>query len=530
MVTRSLRSWFLAGIVGIAGTSLVVQTTPSFAERPPFADELSQLPSSPATLIGPVFEEEQKTEPTILPLSAQESSDPIIETTYASVEVPTPAPYTEDVSTNAILSRLASLEAELYSLKSETMVANLEEKIKKPTYSLGVRIHIDHWSFASSDEGIGYFEHPDMMADNYGQDPEDRVLFRRVRLEMKGENPANMFWRFQIDFAKAENSEFKDVYIGWDNLPYNQKLIVGHQKRPIGLDHWNSSRFNTFIERPFVVEAHNEDARRLGVGVWGESEDNDLFWQYGVYQNENMVDDGEIVGDDLQVSLNGRLGGSIYDDEANWFHWALIGQVTWPDGDVGAGATNANEGRYRTRVEARTDSRWLNTGRISGETHADTIGTELMYNRGPLNLCSEVMFTHVNRSEASGPEADFYGYYIQGSYFLTGDHMSYKRSVGSLDRPKIREVFDPFSNCDPTCGAWQVAVRYSMLDLTDGSGPMAIRGGVGRSVTYSLNWWFSGYSRVQFNLIRGSIEGHEAVAGFTGGDYTIYGTRYALDF
>ena len=104
--------------------------------------------------------------------------------------------------------------------------------------------------------------------------------------------------------------------------------------------------------------------------------------------------------------------------------------------------------------------------------------------------------------------------------------MSYKRSVGSLDRPNILNEFDPFSNCDPTCGAWQVAVRYSMLDLTDGD----IMGGVGRSVTYSLNWWFSGYSRIQFNLIRGSIEGHEAVGGFTGGDYTIYGTRYALDF
>lgn len=535
MVSRSLCYLFAAGLVGIAGHSVFAQNPFETSERPPFADEI--FTAAPISLGGDSFSSAERTKkkstPTILPTSLEDSSELITETTYASVEVPAPQSYTEEISTTAILDRLATVEAELYSLRSETIVSNLEEKLKKPTYSLGGRIHIDHWSFGQADEGIGWLEHPptDPMDGGSlpidGQDPEDRVLFRRVRLELKGENPANMFWRFQIDFAKSENSEFKDVYIGWDNLPHNQKLIVGHQKRPLGLDHWNSSRFNVFIERPFVVEAHNEDARRLGVGVWGESEDESLFWQYGVYQNENIVTDGEAVGDDLQVSLNGRLGGSwMSNDEEDWFHWAVAGQISWPDGDAGDGATNSNEGRFRTRPEARSDARWLNTDRIDGETHADTLAAEMMYNRGPLNLTAEAMFTHVNRSEASGPEADFYGYYAQASYFLTGDHMNYKRSVGSIDRPSIMENFDPFSNCNPRYGAWQVAARYSMLDLTDGD----IQGGVGRSMTYSVNWWFSPYARIQFNAIRGSIAGHEDVMGFTGGDYTIYGTRYALDF
>jgi len=530
MVARLMRFGMVLIFIAVSNQVAVAQTPLSMTERPPFADEQQSSSAAPVSLGDEILiidDQEPAPLPTVLQAAAESDIDSITETTYAAVDVPAPRTYSEDVNTVAILERLATIEAELHALKSENIVHDLEEELKKPTYTLGGRIHIDHWSFGSSDPGIGFFENPN-PADpaTFGQDPEDRFLFRRVRLELKGENPANMFWRFQIDFAKAENSEFKDVYIGWDNLPLNQKAIVGHQKRPIGLDHWNSSRFNTFIERPFVVEAHNEDARRLGMAIWGENDSQSLFWQYGVYQNENMVDDGEIVGDDLQVSLNGRLGGNMYEDDANWFHWALVGQITWPDGDASDAATNQNEGRYRTRVEARTDSRWLNTGRIDGETHANTIATELMYNRGPFNLCAEAMFTHVNRSEAAGPEADFYGYYVQASYFLTGDHMKYKRSVGSLDRPSIMENFDPFSNCDPTCGAWQVAVRYSMLDITDGS----IQGGVGRSVTYGLNWWFSPYSRIQFNAIRGSIEGREEVMGFTGGDYTIYGTRYALDF
>jgi len=528
MNSRALGSLLASALLSVSPLSTFASDDSFERERPPFADEVSQ-PGFIELGDDITFLDSLSEIPEILPTAVSEPLQMSSETQYASVEIPAPAPAIQDVSTSAILNRLETLEAELHSLKSETIVTNLEEKLKKPTYKLGGRIHVDHWSFASSSEGIGWFEHPPSTPAEPidGEDPEDRLGFRRVRLELQGENPANMFWRFQIDFAKAENSEYKDVYIGWDGIPGNQKLIVGHQKRPIGLDHWNSSRFNIFLERPFVVEAHNEDARRLGIAMRGESDSQSLFWQYGVFVMENIVDDGAVIGDDLEASLNARLGGSLYEDEAEWFHWALAGQVAFPDGDVGDDATNQNEGRYRTRPEARSSSRWLNTGRIEGTTHLNTIAGELMYNRGPLNLCSEAMFTHVSRNEAIGTEANFYGYYVQAGYFLTGgDHMSYKRSVGSIDRPHIENSFDLFNNCDPRCGAWQVAARYSMLDVTDGD----IGGGVGRSMTYALNWYFSPYARIQFNLIRGSIAGRDPVMGFTGGDYTIYGTRYGINF
>lgn len=453
----------------------------------------------------------------------------------------------EIVSTNAeynysansmIFERLSALETELYTLRSESLVEQVEEKPAKPTFELGGRIHLDYWNFAHSSPGIGFFEHPPMMPATPidRTDPEDRWAFRRVRLEMEGDIPENLFWRMQVDFNTVEDGEFKDVYMGMKGLPLNQRVTLGFHKRPIGLDHWNSSRFNVFTERPFVVEAFNEDTRRLGLSMSGHNDEESWFWQYGLYNLENFKDDGKYIGDSSNLSLNARIGGSPwYEDEEHWSHWAIAGMIGYPDGDTNASETNRNDGRFFTRPEARTDARWLDTGRIAGINHYDILALEGMLNLGPLQLTGEYMHNWVSRNAASGPDLDFYGYYFYAAYFLTGDAMTYKRDVGMLDRPNIRNSFffakDRFGEYHANSwGAWQVAFRYSFLDITDGTGPTAVMGGVGESYTYAVNWWVSPYAHIQFNLIRGSIEQHADAGGFTSGDYTIAGTRFAVDF
>ena len=74
-------------------------------------------------------------------------------------------------------------------------------------------------------------------------------------------------------------------------------------------------------------------------------------------------------------------------------------------------------------------------------------------------------------------------------------------------------------------GAWQLAARYSYADFTDEN----ILGGVGSSFTAGLNWYWNPNARMQFNYIYGSID-ERSVAGQTGGDYQIIGTRFMVDF
>jgi len=72
-----------------------------------------------------------------------------------------------------------------------------------------------------------------------------------------------------MEFAGGNDSEFRDAYIRVKDVSWLQTVLIGNQKRPYGLDHLNSSRHNVFLERPFVIEAFNQDARRLGIVSYG---------------------------------------------------------------------------------------------------------------------------------------------------------------------------------------------------------------------------------------------------------------------
>lgn len=445
--------------------------------------------------------------------------------------------------------RLAELQKEIEAIRSEwddfqaDLTEESKEKSKRPSTKIGGRVHLDYWDFTESDPGINFIENDDA---NF--DPQNRWLFRRIRLEMAGTVPQNMFWRMQIDFNNPQTPEIKDVYLGWSGLPNNHRLILGNQKRPLGLDHLNSSRFNVFIERPLTVETFNEDARRFGLAMYGHTDDESLAWTYGVYNLENIATDGRFIGDDLQAGLYGRLFGSPWYDKTSggrgYWHMAIAGAVADPDGDGEFDLDdNRNEARFRTRPLARSDQRWLNTTRIPGADRYEVLAFESMLNIGAFQLTSEYFFTTLQRSNttpirAGGPfdatlDSDlfFHGGYVYASYFLTGEHMPYNRTGGVLRRVKPFENFFLVDRCNGQrgsgWGAWQVGLRYDHLDLTDGG----VNGGVGDMLTVGLNWYWTAYSKVQNNVIFGTID-QSGLAGpdHDGGDFVIMGSRFMIDF
>ncbi len=440
-----------------------------------------------------------------------------------------------NVSTNAVLeSRLAELEAALYDKGSDKGSSSSG----KPTLKWSGRIHADYWGFPSHSSGISDFEHPPGTAPPaiVGTDVEDRFAFRRLRIGVSGDVLDTMLYKLEFDVNNPQTVEYKDMYIGWQELPYNQQLLLGNQKRPMGLDHLNSSRYNVFMERPFVVEAFNEDARRIGLAMYGFTDDEKYHWRYGVYSLENTATDGRFIGDALQGSVNFRLSSSPwYDDSSGgrgYFHWAVSGMYARPDGDASAASTNSNDGRFRTRVEARPNARWLNTGRIATVREYETLGFESIINVGAFQVVGEYQTNWTQRDV--GSSLNFHGGYVYASYFLTGEHQPYSRKTGTLGRVKPFENFFLVDRCTGGkgwgWGAWQIAARYSYIDLSDGAGATAVLGGEGKNFTAGLNWFWTPYSKVQFNYINGNIDNHAAVNGSTAGNYNIIGTRFMVDF
>ena len=403
----------------------------------------------------------------------------------------------------------------------------------KPTFQIGGRIHADYWAFPNTSPGIGFFEHPAALDPRFGSDPEDFFAFRRVRLEMKGDILETGYWRIQVDFNNFGTPEAKDVFIGFKELPGNHRLQIGNQKRPLGLDHLNSSRYNVFLERPLVVESFNEDARRPGITLYGNNDDESLGWAFGGYLLQNITTDGRYRGDAYQGSLNGRLFGSPWYDESSggrgYYHWAVAGMWGHPNGNANPLDAEPNEGRFRTRPEGRTESRWFDTGRIPGAHNYEVLAFEQMLNVGPFQLTGEYQANWLQRAGGL-QDCFFHGGYVFAAYNLTGEHIPYDRRSGTIGRLK---PFENFFLVDRCCGgtgagwgAWQLAARYDYIDLTDNG----ITGGVGNSGTLALNWFFNAYAKLQFNLIYGTIDQRGPIGGFSSGDYLVTGTRLAIEF
>jgi phosphate-selective porin OprO/OprP len=93
----------------------------------------------------------------------------------------------------------------------------------------------------------------------------------------------------------------------------------------------------------------------------------------------------------------------------------------------------------------------------------------------------------------------FHGYYVEGSYMLTGERRRFNSANWAFDGPPVNR---PFSVRDGTWGAFEVAARYSDADLNDhagvaGSAPAAdaVRGGEQEIWSAGLNWYPNSFVR-----------------------------------
>ncbi|MFH5803500.1 OprO/OprP family phosphate-selective porin [Alienimonas sp. DA493] len=430
-----------------------------------------------------------------------------------------------------VADRFVALDERLGEVE-DTLPDFVTRGTSNATAKLFGRLHADYYAFPSTDEGAARFE---------GENPQDRFLFRRLRIGVQGDVRTNMYYKMETEFASVNDFEIRDVYFGFRDIPSfdgsTQSFTIGNQKRPYGLDHLNSSRYNVFIARPNVIEAFNEDARRLGAVVYGVSDDLRYNWRYGVYNLERIQDDGIYVGDAYQLQVAGRLATTYWWDECSdgrgYGHFAVAGTVADPD-ETG-GPLNNNEARFRTRPEARTGDRWLNTGRIDDVERFGLLGVEHVLNYGPVQWVTEVQGLWNNRNDGS-EDADFWGGYTYVSYFLTGEHMPWSRESGTLGRIKPHEDFFLVNTCHGDVGggwgAWQIAARYSYLDLNDAD----VFGGTADSFTLGLNWYWNDNAGMQFNWVNGNITDSSVVEG-DGGEgepidsrYDILGVRFRVDF
>ncbi|MDG2382602.1 MAG: porin [Pirellulaceae bacterium] len=415
-----------------------------------------------------------------------------------------------------LLRRLDELEATVLEDKVAEEACQEVKIISKPTQKWFGRLHLDYWGFPNESPLANELETGDPNTQ-----PGDFIGFRRLRFGVSGKVNETMRYKIEMEWAVPSEPTMKDAFFGWTELPFLQTVLLGNQKRPYGLDTLNSSRYNVFMERPFVVEAYNQDARRIGLQSYGVSENERWNWRYGTFLMDDLQGLGHQRTNNYQPEVAARLANTIWYDEVSggrgYAHWAISGAACFPGG--------GDDGRFRTRPEARSKNRWLDTGNFNANSY-QLCGLEGVGNFGSLSVVGEYMFSQAQRFNQA--DVNFGGGYVYVAYWLTGEYTPWDRRTGCIGRTKPLENFFLVRNCDGGCscgwGAWQIAGRYSYGDYTDEN----VLGGIGESFTFGLNWWWNPNARMQFNYLNGQIS-DRLVAG-DAGDYNIFGARFMVDF
>jgi phosphate-selective porin OprO/OprP len=165
--------------------------------------------------------------------------------------------------------------------------------------------------------------------------------------------------------------------------------------------------------------------------------------------------------------------------------------------------------RLRNQPELRVDStRLIDTGNIDAE-HAYNAGAELAANWRNVFFQGEHFWYGIERRLSTLSNPKFTGYYLQGSWLITGESRRYNMANGSYQNPR------PFVNVSSQggWGAWELALRYSHTDLNyhEGTAGAAapsegVRGGVQNILTAGVNWYLNPNLKLVFNYLHINVD------------------------
>lgn len=313
--------------------------------------------------------------------------------------------------------------------------------------------------------------------DDDGVDMGSGTLVRRARLGVDADLWRAWDLKLEFDFVDSGVAALRDAYLGYSGQgPWSVR--VGHFKEPFGIEAFGSANFITFMERP-LPEVFSP-GRRLGLALLA----GDRHWSAAA----GVFADGPGAppqGVDEGWGAAGRVTFAPIQESGRLLHLGLAGAYRETD--------DLQEARFRSRPEsAVTAVRLVDTGTLDAES-LQRIGAEIAAVYGPWALQSEYVRTWVARALEGNPDLSFDGWYLEGSWILTGESRPYRADSATMGGIRPKGIVGKGG-----WGAWQLAVRFSSLDLSDED----IDGGRQQNLTLGLNWYPTPNIRFMTNYVR----------------------------
>ena len=388
------------------------------------------------------------------------------------------------------------------------------------------------------------------------------TFFRRLRLQTRGQMWEQVEFNMEFDFENIETRTtppggtppaistvaFDHMWWGLKDVPVFGTVRVGNQRVPQTLEAFHDSKWLTFMERTAAFDAFMLDFAP-GILVSNTYFDQHVTWHNMFHRTSGLaprfaeLGTGADFGSSEWAATTRLTLLPIYEDEGRYF-LHLGESYQWRrakfDSDLQARVVG-----YRARPEIRdsngfaqesNNNRFLDTGLIEA-SNSHLLCSEAMANLGSLHLRSEYYLVMVEDAAVRSGQAIipldnsvFHGFYVQASYFLTGEHQPYDRRFGVPDRPHPITNFH-WATIDKSCerglGLWEIAARYTYLNLGTIPGGGGTGGGVLSDFNLGLNWWLNSNMKVQWNYIHAN---RDVPAPNHDGAVDAFGMRFAIDF
>ena len=352
-------------------------------------------------------------------------------------------------------------------------------------------------------------------------DVQDGADFRRARLAAVGQAWDNVAYMLEMDFAFPGHPSFMDVWLDLEDAVGSSNLRIGQFRQPFGMDGLTSVKELTFLERalPFVFLPF----RQIGVMAYGNSADELTTYAISGFRFPTDTFGGN-VGDSGGYGMATRLTGLLFNDPAAFGLLHVGGGYSFIDpandlvqyrnqpelfvGETGGGAL------VPVGVPNNLPP-FVDTGLLATE-NVHLANLELAFAKGSFYAQSEVIATFVNRQ---GDESvTFSGAYAHAGYFLTGEHRPYNGTNGVFGRVTPKQNVGKGAGF----GAWEIATRWSMIDLNDSD----VQGGRLNNLTSGLNWYLNPHTKFQFNHVHAMLDSR--INGDSAAD--LFAMRAQVDF
>jgi phosphate-selective porin OprO/OprP len=347
------------------------------------------------------------------------------------------------------------------------------------------------------------------------RDLNDGTNFRRARLGVEGKVFGDFAYNMTYEFGGSGVEDAGKLYEA--SVAYNgfdkTQIKIGAFEPLANLSNASTSAM-MLMERPAPQEVARNfaagDSRTAiqlsRVGTLGNDSTIGANWLIGGSVTGSPVGTGTTQSFDEQLGWNGRAAIAPFSGTEWQAHLGVNGSYISQMADaLGPGVAGT---RYpfqlRDRPELRVDgTRLVDTGSINAE-HAWVYGLEAGLQHRSLLIQGEYFKYGIDRRLSALDDPRFSGWYVEGSWFLTGEVRKYNTATAVFDGASPQYAFNRRGG---SWGAWELAARYSVLDLNfregaEGTAPVAsaVRGGEQTIATLGVNWYVNNNLRFMLNV------------------------------